>query len=126
MASQNVVGMMVGKGAPFTVEELRAMKDGECWRWIYVHFPPKTKRPDPLTYAICFTGFRPDDRARLEELAKQAGYRVLTGVSSRLNVLVTGEVPGPSKLEKARQQRVTILSESEFLTGLSADYAEQP
>ena len=118
--------MMVEKGAPFTVEQLRGMEDRECWRWIYEHFPPKTKRPDPSTRAICFTGFRPDDRARLEELAEKAGYRVLTGVSARLNVLVTGEAPGPSKLEKARQQGVTILSEAEFLAEISADPKGQP
>jgi NAD-dependent DNA ligase len=115
MASENVVAMMVEKGAPFTVEQLQGMEDRECWRWIYAYFPPKTKRPDPSTHAICFTGFRPDDRARLERLAEQAGYRVLTGVSARLKVLVTGEAPGPSKLEKARQRGVMILSEAEFL-----------
>ena len=126
MASENVVAMMVEKGAPFTVEQLRGMEDRECWKWIYAHFPPKTKRPDPSTRAICFTGFRPDDRARLEKLAEQAGYRVLTGVSARLKVLVTGEAPGSSKLEKARQQGVTILPEAEFLAKISANSKEQP
>src|SRR5208283_6207537 len=126
MASEKVIGMMVEKGSPYSLEQLQGMQDRECWGWIYAHFPPKTKRPDPSTHAICFTGFRPEDRERLEKLAVQAGYRVLTGVSARLNVLVTGEAPGPSKLEKARQQGVTILSEAEFLAKISADHGEQP
>lgn len=126
MASEKVIGMMVKKGAPYSVEQLQGMEDRECWRWIYAHFPPKTKRPDPSTHAICFTGFRPDDRERLEKLAEQAGYRVLTGVSARLKVLVTGEAPGPSKLEKARQQGATILSEAEFLAGISTNPEGQP
>jgi BRCT domain type II-containing protein len=126
MASKNIVAMMVGKGSPFTVEQLQGMEDGECWKWIYAHFPPKAKRPDLSKPAICFTGFRPDDKARLEKLAEKAGYRVLTGVSARLKVLVTGEAPGPSKLEKARQQGVTVLSEAEFLAKVSADPGKQP
>jgi len=126
MASENVIAMMVKKGAPFTVEQLQGMEDGECWRWIYDHFPPKTKRPDPLTPEICFTGFRPDDKARLEGLAERAGYRTVRSVTLRLKVLVTGEAPGPAKLEKARQHRVTVLSEAEFLAKISANPEQQP
>lgn len=121
MASKSVISTMVKKGAPFTVEQLQEMEDRECWRWIYAHFPPKAKRPDTSTPAICFTGFRPDARNSLEKLAEQNGYRVLTGVSAGLKVLVTGEGPGPAKLEKARRQGVTIMSEAEFLAKISAN-----
>lgn len=126
MASEKVIGMMVEKGSPFSIEQLQGMEDRECWRWIYASFPPKTKRPDALKPAVCFTGFRPDARASLEKLAEQAGYRVLTGVSARLNVLVTGEAPGPSKLAKAKQQGITILSEAEFLAKISISPEGQP
>jgi BRCT domain type II-containing protein len=120
MASENVIAMMVEKGAPFSVEQLQGMEDRECWRWIYAHFPPKTKRPGSSKPEICFTGFRPDAKASLEKLAEQNGFRLVTGVTVRLKVLVTGEAPGPSKMAKARQQGVTILSEAEFLTKISA------
>jgi NAD-dependent DNA ligase len=125
MASERVVGMMVQKGSPFSVEQLQAMDDRECWRWIYAHFPPKTKR-DTSKSDVCFTGFRPDDRTRLEKLAEQSGYHVVTGVSIRLRVLVTGEAPGPAKLAKARERGVEILSEAEFLARISANTQEQP
>lgn len=126
MASENVVAMMVDKGADFTVEQLREMEDGECWRWIYAHFPPKTKRPKSSKPEICFTGFRPNDRTTMERLAEQHGYHVVTGVTVKLKVLVAGEAPGPSKLEKARQQGATILSAAEFLAEVSAGPEGQP
>lgn len=126
MASEKVIGMMVEKGSPFSVEQLQSMEDRECWKWIYAHFPPRTKRPDPSTPEICFTGFRPDRRAGLEKVARQNGYRTVTGVTVRLKVLVTGEAPGPAKLEKATQRGVTVLSEAEFLTKISAKSEDQP
>jgi len=119
MASESVIGMMVEKGAPFSVEQLQAMEDRECWRWIYAHFPPKSKRPKSSKPEICFTGFRPGDRADMEKLAEENGYHVVSSVTVKLKVLVTGEAPGPSKLAKAQQQGATILSASAFLSQLS-------
>ncbi|HVA00616.1 MAG TPA: BRCT domain-containing protein [Terriglobia bacterium] len=75
---------------------------------------------------ICFTGFRPDDKAKMEELAEQMGYRTVHSVTVKLKVLVTGEAPGPSKLTKARQHGVTILSAAEFLAKVSANPGGQP
>jgi NAD-dependent DNA ligase len=126
MASEKVIGMMVEKGSPYSLEQLQGMEDRECWKWVYTHFPPKSKRPGASKPDICFTGFRPDERAKWEELAEQKGYHIVTGVTVRLKVLVTGEAPGPAKLAKARQQGVTILSEAEFLTQITADLEEQP
>jgi NAD-dependent DNA ligase len=126
MASEKVIGMMVSKGAPYSVEQLRAMDDSECWRWIYANSPPKGNRLAPSKPEICFTGFRPDDRTRLEKLAEKTGFHVVTEVTVKLRVLVTGEAPGPVKLEKARQQTVEILSEAEFLAKIPAGVQKQP
>jgi len=114
VASEKVIGMMVGKGAPFSVEQLRVMEDRECWKWIYANFPPRGKTGSSKP-EICFTGFRPDDRTRLERLAEQNGYHVVTEVTVGLKVLVAGEAPGPVKLNKAREKESEILSEAEFL-----------
>jgi NAD-dependent DNA ligase len=124
MASEKVIGMMVKKGSPYSAEQLQAMDDRDCWRWIYAHFPPKTKR-DTSKSDICFTGFRPDDRTRLENLAEQSGYHVVTDVTIRLRILVTGEAPGAGKLAKARERGVEILSEAEFLARICANTQEQ-
>jgi NAD-dependent DNA ligase len=62
----------------------------------------------------------------MQELAEQMGYHVVSSVTVKLKVLVTGEAPGPAKLAKARQHGVMILSEAEFLAKISADHGEQP
>jgi len=115
MASNHVISMMVEKGAPFSREQLEAMEDRDCWKWVYANHPPKTKRPKSTKPEICFTGFRPDKRSVLESLAENSGFHVVTSVTVKLKFLVTGEAPGPSKLEKARESRIEILSEDDFL-----------
>lgn len=126
MASKNVIGMMVEKGSPFSLEQLQRMDDRECWGWIYAHFPPKTKRRTSSKPQICFTGFRPAEKSNMEKLAEQNGYRSVGSITVNLKVLVTGEAPGPTKLAKARQQGVTILSAASFLAQISADPEEHP
>jgi len=120
MASKNIIAMMVEKGAPFTIEQLQGMDDKECWKWIYKHHPPKTHRRTSTNPEICFTGFRPEDKASMVKLGEENGYRVVGSVTINLKVLVTGEAPGPSKLEKARQQGVSILTIGEFIAQVAA------
>lgn len=54
-------------------------------------------------------------RSQAEELVEKQGGKILGGVSSKLNYLVTGEEAG-SKLEKAKKiPTIKILTEQEFL-----------
>jgi DNA ligase (NAD+) len=54
-----------------------------------------------------------------EEMVEQAGGKLLSGVSSKLNYLVAGEEAG-SKLEKAKKMpTIKILTEQEFLSLLN-------
>ncbi len=117
MASENVIGMLWEKGAPFTIEELRAMPDAECWKWLYKNFPPKPRDKRPQ---VCFTGHTPDEKARLKEIAGKGGYRTVTSVTKRLAILCTGETPGPSKLMKAAAQDVQVLTTQEFVAQLQS------
>jgi DNA ligase (NAD+) len=58
-------------------------------------------------------------RSEAEQLVEQQGGKILSGVSSKLNYLITGEDAG-SKLEKAKKiPGIRILSEEEFLTLLN-------
>ncbi|MEN6317643.1 MAG: BRCT domain-containing protein [Syntrophaceae bacterium] len=118
MASPNIVAMMVEKGAPYSVEELQRMDDRECWKWVYKNQPPKSHKPRDNRPEICFTGFRPDERQKLEDIADRVGYRVVKSVTSKLSTLVTGEAPGPSKLEKAHQQAVEIMDRDQFISSI--------
>lgn len=115
MASKNVIGMMISKGAPFSIEQIEMMSDSECWKWVYKNFPPKPHDGRPQ---ICFTGFKPEERKKVEDIAIKAGYRVVKSVTVRLSVLVMGEVPGPSKLKKAKGQGAKIISQKEFIANL--------
>ncbi len=58
-------------------------------------------------------------RAEAEALVEKEGGKIVSGVSSKLNFLITGEDAG-SKLEKAKKiPSVKILSEEEFLSLLN-------
>jgi len=116
MASPNVVAMMVEKGASYSVEELQRMDDRECWKWVYKNQPLRSRRPRDNRPQICFTGFRPDERQELEGIADQSGYKVVKSVTTKLTILVTGEAPGPSKLEKAQQQEAEIMDRDQFIS----------
>jgi BRCT domain type II-containing protein len=48
-------------------------------------------------------------------MATGAGLRVVSGVSSLLLFLCTGDNPGPVKLEKAQDFGIPIMSRAEFL-----------
>ena len=64
---------------------------------------------------ILFTGTLSQmSRPEAENLAREAGAKILSGVSAKLNYLVAGEAAG-SKLDKAQKLGVPVLSETEFL-----------
>lgn len=64
---------------------------------------------------VLFTGTLPTlSREEAEKIAENAGAKIASGVSSKLNYLVVGEKAG-SKLEKAQKLNVTILTEEAFL-----------
>jgi len=64
---------------------------------------------------ILFTGsLQTMGRKEAQEIAKKAGARVISAVSSKLNILVVGEKAG-SKLKKAQAVgTVEIISEADF------------
>jgi DNA ligase (NAD+) len=75
---------------------------------------------------ILFTGkFENLSRTEAKKLSKAAGARVLSAVSSKLNILVVGEKAG-SKLKKAEAVgTVQILTEKEFFAILESEKEEE-
>ncbi len=68
-----------------------------------------------LNKSILFTGtLQKMSRDRAKELAKKKGYKIASNVSKNLDILVFGEKPG-SKLTKAKNFKINILSEEDFL-----------
>lgn len=59
-----------------------------------------------------FTRF---SREKLKEFIEDNGGKNLSGISSKTNFLVSGENTGPSKLQKAQELNINIISEQELL-----------
>jgi NAD-dependent DNA ligase len=115
MPSEKVAKILKSK-SNFTDEEISNMTDHEAWRWVYQNkrsVPTADKRDQ-----ICFTGFRPNEREKLWEIANDVGMMVVKSVTKKLTFLCVGENPGPSKLEKSRVQNVVIMNEQQFLNML--------
>ncbi|MFC5408216.1 NAD-dependent DNA ligase LigA [Larkinella bovis] len=67
-----------------------------------------------------YTGtFSHFSREELESEIEAHGGKLLSGVSKKLNYLIVGENPGPSKVEKAQKMGVNRISEDEFLAMVS-------
>ena len=68
-----------------------------------------------LNKSILFTGtLKKMSRDRAKELAKKKGYKIASNVSKSLDILVFGEKSG-SKLKKAKDLKINILNEKDFL-----------
>ena len=65
---------------------------------------------------IMFTGgFEKISRSEAKSLAEENGGKILGNVSSKLSILVTGNSkPTKSKIEKAKELRVKIISETDW------------
>lgn len=63
---------------------------------------------------VLITGFAAAERARLEQMAIEAGMTLRKSVTQNLDFLVAGPRAGPSKLAKAQLQLVVVLTGSEF------------
>ncbi|MDG1167275.1 MAG: DNA ligase, partial [Candidatus Thioglobus sp.] len=68
---------------------------------------------------IVFTGAMSHSRSELEKQAKMLGISVAKSVSSKTDFLIIGENVGQSKMNKAKNHGVQILSESEYLKKLN-------
>ncbi len=68
---------------------------------------------------IVFTGTMNKPRSDLEKQAKLLGIKVSKSVSSKTDFLIIGENVGQSKMNKAKNNSVEILSESEYLKKLN-------
>ncbi|MGA7104359.1 MAG: NAD-dependent DNA ligase LigA [Candidatus Deferrimicrobiaceae bacterium] len=79
-------------------------------------------RPEPATEGVfagktfLFTGSLGLPRAKAKEIVRKGGGTVSTAISRRVDYLVAGENPG-SKLVKAKEMGIRVISEEEFLEG---------
>ncbi len=74
--------------------------------------------------SFVFTGTLNMDRRAAERMVKDLGARAGSSVSKKTDYLVAGENAG-SKLDKARENKVPVLTEDEFLALISAENVEE-
>ncbi|MDO5039423.1 3'-5' exonuclease [Clostridium sp.] len=70
---------------------------------------------------IVFTGDTKKDRIELQELAIMYGGAVTQSISGKTYMVVVGENPGVSKISKAKELGIKIISEDEFLNTVNLE-----
>ena len=95
-------------------EQISLLDEGEGWAIVYSNQKKKQKKGPE----VCFTGLSASEKTSLEEISKANGLHVATSVTKNLMILVAGESAGPSKLKKALDQGVSVMSKEDFLTFL--------
>lgn len=75
---------------------------------------PAPKAPADTRPQILFTGFKAEDRARLEQQSAAHGFRVMKNAGKALAVLCIGYNAGPTKVEAAREAGAFIVTEAQL------------
>lgn len=75
--------------------------------------PAPKAQPDTRPQ-ILFTGFKAADRAQLEAMAAENGFRVVKTVTNLLAVLCIGYNAGPAKVEEAREKGAFVLDQEQL------------
>lgn len=117
--SERVTMILLSRGMPLL--EIQTLSEGQAWAVVNEKTPARKVAPRRL--CVCFTGFGPDEREALESMAFEAGHHITRAVIKSLDILVCGDNPGPSKLEKARAQAVKILTAAEYRELAELDHA---
>lgn len=107
MPSQKLVRILRSK-SPFTEVEISQLSEHAGWNWVYAN-TKSTKKQETGT-EICFTGFGIAERDILSSEATSAGFHVVGSVTKGLAYLCLGDNPGASKVQKAQDQNVQLLS----------------
>lgn len=98
--------------SPKNVEMCRSLK--KCGLTMSTDNKVDIVNTEERNIKVCFTGksskFKGDE---VEEYLKSNGFTI-AGVTKSLNYLITGDKPGGSKVKKAEEFGITIITESEF------------
>lgn len=112
-------GRTEGESFPRTFRKDRVQEYLEGAEQLLMDAAPPAPVPAPKAQPdnrpqILFTGFKAADRARLEGLAIDHGFRVMKVASKALAVLCIGYNAGPAKVEAARGAGAFIIGEGQL------------
>jgi DNA ligase (NAD+) len=98
----------------FMTSEREWVRDLAQYIDIVVERAPATKKTPLFDKTIVFTGTLPNmTRAEAKKRAEDAGARVLSGLSQRVDFLVSGEKSG-KKIDQARSWNITVLDAGQW------------
>ncbi|RRB07123.1 NAD-dependent DNA ligase LigA [Larkinella rosea] len=115
--AQSVVAWFADADNQVFVERLRLAGLQMATDRVAVERKGETLVGKTFLYTGTFANF---SREELENEIEAHGGRILGGVSKKLNYLIVGENPGPSKVEKATKMGVPMIGEDEFMAMLSS------
>ena len=114
MPSQDVIKILRSK-TRLSDDEIINLTNSQAWQIIREQEKLIRDKKESLRKPeICFTGFNFEERENLETEAVIKGLKVTKSVTKLLAYLVIGDLPGESKIEKAREQGVQILTIDEY------------
>jgi len=98
-----------------TDEEIIKLSNNKAWQIIReAEAEQRIRKEEIRKPEICFTGFNFEERENLETEAVIKGLKVTKSVTKLLAYLVIGDLPGESKIEKAQENGVRILTLDEY------------
>ena len=90
-------------------DELENLTEKQGWEIVY---SLKVKKEPKIE--ICFTGYNPSEKEQLTNLAIEKGFHIAKSITVNLNFLCCGSNAGESKIEKANEQNVILITTEEF------------
>ncbi|MBR4267339.1 MAG: NAD-dependent DNA ligase LigA [Bacteroidales bacterium] len=76
---------------------------------------PQSNKLEGLSLIVTGSFATPQRRTELEKMVEQNGGKLQSSVNSKTNFVVAGDKPGASKVKKAEELGIKIISEAEFL-----------
>lgn len=117
MSSEKVSRILATK-TELTTEQIAALSDADAWGIVYSLRTIKTERLKKENQ-VCFTGFSPANKSRLQQIATDAGLEVVKSVTRDLSYLITGPSAGPAKCKLALEQEAILMTEEQFASFLN-------
>lgn len=113
--ARSVVDFFADERSRLLIDELRAQ--GVCLALSEDERPALVEGSPLAGKTVVISGtFTQHSREEYKTLVEQHGAKVASSVSSKTNYLLAGDKMGPSKLAKARELGITILTEGDFLS----------
>lgn len=113
--ARSVVDFFADERSRLLIDELRAQ--GVCLALSEDERPALVEGSPLAGKTVVISGtFTQHSREEYKTLVEQHGAKIASSVSSKTNYLLAGDKMGPSKLAKARELGITILTEDDFLS----------